>query len=643
MIDWSDEQRLILSHDGGNARLQAGPGTGKSTTMIELARILSEGRPKNAVRIATFTRAVTRELANKALSEEVAVPVTTVHSLALSLLLRNSRWPHLPLPLRIPDDWELDKLIREDLRSRLSCSQSGMTKRKIKKLEREMAAQWESLDDSLLLADIDPVLRSAYIVEWTRQKSVFGHSSFAEMPKHALAIMEDHPEADDLGIHFLIVDEYQDLNKCEMNLLMALNGRGIDIFAVGDEDQSIYSWRMAAPEGIRNFDTDFGSCKEYTLSVSQRCGRKILDAAKKIISVAPGRNAALPVVGPGPNNSDGVFNYLKVRSAQAERNLMVKILKTHHDRDGIPYDRMAVLTRSDHDHRWSALIREELVTQGIEMTDVEAALEPLHTDAARELFAIVKLVLNKDDDLSWWTLLKMCRGVSDDFIMNIADRAADRGERFAKQLTSLDEVKDLPRRNSANQAKRRLGEIATILDRVAAEVSNELNDYPKWFNSVAKTSGLTISEELEDILVKASAEFSGDGGIREFVPQLEPLARDIALEGSGVAIMTCSRSKGLTFDVVVTIGVEQELFPSPMSSDSNEDRRLLYVATTRARLGSYLTMATRRQDATAYTGSGDAVRSRSRCSFLYDVGISPQWIDDAASFAPETIVDPALS
>src|SRR5208282_2880370 len=102
---------------------------------------------------------------------------------------------------------------------------------------------------------------------------------------------------------------------------------------------------MAAPEGIRNFDTDFGSYKEYSLSVSQRCGRQILDAAKKIISVAPGRNTALPVVGPGANNSDGVFSYLKVGSAQAERKLMVAILKTHHDRDDIPYDRMAVLTR----------------------------------------------------------------------------------------------------------------------------------------------------------------------------------------------------------------------------------------------------------------------------------------------------------
>ncbi len=643
MIDWSDEQRLILNHDGGNARLQAGPGTGKSTTMIELARILSEGRPNNSVRIATFTRAATRELANKALSEEIAVPVTTVHSLALSLLLHNSRWPHLPLPLRIPDDWELDKLIREDLRSRLSRSQPGMTKRKIKRLEREMAAQWESLDDSLLLADIDPVLRSAYIVEWTRQKSVFGHSSFAEMPKHALAIMEDHPEADDLGIQFLIVDEYQDLNRCEMNLLLALNGRGVAIFAVGDEDQSIYSWRMAAPEGIRNFDTDFGSCKEYSLSVSQRCGRKILDAAKKIISVAPGRNTSLPVVGPGPNNSDGVFSYLKVGSAQAERKLMVAILKSHHDRDDIPYDRMAVLTRSDHDHRWSALIREALVSQGIQMTDVEAALEPLHTDAARQLFAIVKLVLNRSDDLSWWTLLKLCRGVSDEFIMSIADQAVERGERFSQQLTSLDGVRDSSRRNSANQAKRRFDEIVTILDRVAAEVSDDLDTFLEWFKCIAAISSLAISEELEDVLVKASAEFAGDGGIREFVPQLEPLARDVALEGSGVAIMTCGRSKGLTFDVVVTLGVEQELFPSPMSSDPNEDRRLLYVATTRARLASYLTMASYRQDATAYTGSGDAVRSRSRCSFLYDVGISPRWIDDAASFAPETIVDPALS
>jgi len=110
---------------------------------------------------------------------------------------------------------------------------------------------------------------------------------------------------------------------------------------------------------------------------------------------------------------------------------------------------------------------------------------------------------------------------------------------------------------------------------------------------------------------------------RSVIEQLEPTAVELALESPGVSIMTISRSKGLTFDTVVTMGVEEELFPSPFSLDPEEDRRLLYVAMTRARLSTILTMAGTRNDGTAHSGTGDAIRSRSRAGFLSQAGIAP--------------------
>ena len=436
-MEWTDEQRAILRHDGSHARIQAGPGTGKSTTVIELAGRLSSGRPDGSVRLATFTRAATTELASKALAEEVPVPVTTVHSLALTLLVRNSRWTRLPLPIRIPDQWETDQLIHEDLRVRLAQGRGGFRKSTVRSLEREMAAQWESLDETRLIGEIDPILRNDYVAAWRHQREVFGYSLFAEMPWYALELVDDHPDADLLGAEILVVDEYQDLNRCEIRLLRALGDRGISVIGVGDEDQSIYSWRMAAPEGIRQFTEDFIGARDYTLSVSQRCARRILDAAQKVIGVAPGRDHRRTPLQPAEHNPDGVSEYLRFPSDVAERRGVVKLLQHHHDHDNVPYERMAVLVRSDYQRRWSKPLRLELDTAGIPYTDVEAALEPLHSDDARELIAVARLAINRTDDLAWWTILKIRRGVSDAFIRAVADYAWGHGRRFHEQIEAL--------------------------------------------------------------------------------------------------------------------------------------------------------------------------------------------------------------
>lgn len=625
-MEWTNEQEAILAHPVGRpARIQAGPGTGKSTTVIALAGRLAAGVPDGAVRLATFTRAATSELAAKAVDDEVPVPVTTVHSFALRLLVRNQQWSRLPRPLRIPDGWESDQLIHEDLRVRLVASFPGLRKSMIRRLESEMAARWEALDDSILLADIDPALRNAYIAAWTRQREVFGYALFAEMPWYALELVQDHPEANLLGVRTLIVDEYQDLNRCEIRLLEALHERGITIIAVGDEEQSIYSWRMAAPTGIRRFPSDFEQAVDYPLSISQRCARTILEAAQRLIAIAPGRDPTRPLLKPSDDNPDGTFAYLKFASAQAERAAMARLLKHHNVKDDVSYDRMAVLVRSDYQGRWSREIRKALQALDIPHTDVEAALEPLHTEDARELLAIARLVFNPTDDLAWWTLLKLRKGVADQFLRAVADAAWEGKRRFNEQLALLG-VEEIPgvSKQSTNKAVARVRAVREVLEQLEAdEPPSNPAGWVEWLRLVAQRLGIDIAPGLDDLLTRAVAEVPADGGLAELVAQLEPIARDLALESPGVAIMTVARSKGLTLDVVVTLGVETELFPSPRSNDPEEDRRLLYVAMTRARRATYLLMATSRNDGTAFSGAGNSVKSRGRCDFLSTAGITP--------------------
>ena len=629
-VDWTDEQRAILRHTGGHARIQAGPGTGKSTTVIALAGLLSEGRSDKAIRLATFSRAATAELASMAVARDVPVQVNTVHSFALTILVRNREWGRLPSPIRIPDEWEAHDLLHDDLRLRLAPHHPGIRRATVERLEREMAAQWEAMDDTHLRAGIAPDLRAAYLAAWQRQRRVFGYSLFAEMPWYALDLIDDHPDADLDGLECLVVDEYQDLNRCETRLLAALAGRGIAVLGVGDPDQSIYSWRMAAPEGIRRFLGDFAPAQDYSLSVSQRCGRRILESAQRLIASGPGRDMARPAVRPASENPDGAFAYLRFRSAQAERRAAVRLLKHHHETEGIGLDRMAILLRSDHQHRWSTPLRSDLERAGVLFTDVEAASEPLHTEHARELLAVAKLALNRQDDLAWWTILKVCRGVADSFIRQVADVAWAHSRRFADQLLRLpdDQIPEVSA-TSTQRAVGRVRAVTRILDRLEGNPLAETARWIEWLREVASLLAIPIAEDLERLLITAGGNVHASEGIRTVLAQLEPVARDIAMASGGVRVMTIARSKGLTFDVVAVLGVEQELYPSPLSEDPEEDRRLLYVAITRARLACYLTMARIRHDATAFSGRGDSIRSRSRCEFLSIAGIRP---DDGDQF-----------
>src|SRR2546423_7949637 len=136
----------------------------------------------------------------------------TVHAFALSLLMRNTGMTRLPLPLRIPDEWELSELIHTDLARRLRAKGfKGAKKPVVKELEREMAAGWESLQpDLVLLGNIDPALRHAFLAAWQEHRRVFGYCLFAEMTPKAAELLEDHPDARLPDLNVLIVDEFQD-------------------------------------------------------------------------------------------------------------------------------------------------------------------------------------------------------------------------------------------------------------------------------------------------------------------------------------------------------------------------------------------------------------------------------------------------
>ena len=230
----TEEQRAILEHSPDrHAQVLAGPGTGKSTTMVALLDRLLSNDPSLRVRMLTFTRAATSELAGKvATASPQAERPSTIHSFAISILLRNPGSGGFPEPLRIADTWESKHVVRKTLAKR-----ADVGLRVLEKLIREMASNWESLTD-----EKDPELTEADRVRfrgaWNEHRRVLGYTLADELPYALRRALADHDDLTGIDIDLLLVDEYQDLNACDLEVIRLLSEKGgCAVVGTGDDDQ----------------------------------------------------------------------------------------------------------------------------------------------------------------------------------------------------------------------------------------------------------------------------------------------------------------------------------------------------------------------------------------------------------------------
>lgn len=583
-LQFTDEQVAIIAHPPGqSARILAGPGTGKSFTAVAYLERLTDAHPDLQSRMLTFTRAATDEFAQKMgdaglAGLGVAVPAT-VHSFALSLLLRLGA-PGLPSPLRIPDSWETKNLIHPSLSRRLrALGHAAATPTIVSRLEQEMAAGWQVLDpEQPLLAEEHPELGLAYRGVWNAHRQTFAYTLLAELPFRAGVALNDIGTSDTVSLDVLVVDEYQDLNEADIQLVSIVHQLGTDVVAIGDDDQSIYRWRMAAPEGIRRFVNDFGAA-DYPLTISRRCGRAIIEAANSLIQTAPDRAAKPPLVVPGDGH-DGRFAYLRFQNTQSEAAGIARVVSTC-VRDGVDPAEIAILVRSRPD-TWRSVLEPPLNEQGIPLANAEWVVDVLGEEGIRRAIAFGHLVTDREDSLAWWALLEgLTVGVGPAFV-DYACRELGEDERFGAGLLRLHGEGFPGSPASAARAAAEIAETLTLLDQLDYEGA-VLGD-SGWGGWIAAFMADQLSDSARELLEMVGRHVDPTEGLPAFLSQLEPLGKDLAAkETGGVRLMTVARSKGLTVNTAIVAGVEAGLFPMPPPKGQiDEERRLLYVAMTRA-------------------------------------------------------------
>jgi DNA helicase-2/ATP-dependent DNA helicase PcrA len=634
---WHDnllpKQKTAAAHVGGHARLLAGPGTGKTLTLTRHVcfLVVSQNVTPASILAVTFTRAaaqVLRQRVEYELGEEQCPRISTLHSFALRQLLRNAnRITDLPQPLRIADDWEERNIVLEDLKALLNLGHIS----EARDLLNELSEDWQSLTAD----DADWERRfpdPRFLGAWREHRRIYGYTLRSELVYQLKKALEQRGDFQlEAPLKYLLIDEYQDLNRCDLAVVHEIASRNVELFIAGDDDQSIYGFRKAHPEGIRRFLHDYEGAKDLSLEICKRCDTSILDIGLFIAQQDPRR---LPKeIRPELGRGQGEVALLRFQNQDLEALGIARLCSHLIEHHNLQPDNILILLRSDRNGAFSGPIRQKLQGVGIPVSTATDRANPLDSDEGRAFLAFMRLAVSREDSLAWRTLFQVwCNGIGLGAINAVYNLARSRGMSFSRTLLAAHgDANILP----SNHRFRLSGAIGRVLDRLDElfpgntrekhETSHELMD-------VVCTAAKTLIEDKEvrnSVLreFERVAETIEATSIEEIVRATEVASEDIEQEvqQGTVNILTMHRAKGLTAEAVIVAAAEDQYIPGRAQGDAIDDeRRLLYVSLTRAKHHLFMTYCDRRIGLQQHTGRDSGKASRSLSQFLVDCPHRPE-------------------
>lgn len=635
-----EEQRRAASHEEGHARLLAGPGTGKTRVLTRrvLYLLTEAGVEPDAVAALTFTRAAAFELRSRikeALGEQDEYPyVNTLHAFALRNLQFNSgRLEVLPQPVRIADDWEERHVVYEDIKDALE--DANITD--VRDHFDDMETDYSNLVHGTPAAGADPT----FIGAWQEHRETYGYTLRSELVyqlNRALAQVGDFrlsPEP-----QFLLVDEFQDLNACDISVIQAISQRGVDVYAAGDDDQSIYGFRNANPAGIRNYGTYFEPFEHLPLEICHRCARSIIDLGEFIADLD--RNREEKDFRPRDDAVEGEVRLLRFSDQDVEARAIAWLCRYLISEEGLAPSDILILIRSDDQQVFSSLIANALREhEGLPASIDSGSGLPIDTEVGREVMAVLRLVVDETDSLAWRSVFQIHagNGIGYGSIGHFNEFARARGLRFAEAIQRAvdeDELTAHLERVLPEELDRVRAMIAEVHDRCGtglADADEDGNDgvtvedfIERLENALAAAFPDVEEEELEPVIefLRISARQSEAGSVSQLVGGLSAYGAtpEQALVDNAINILTMHKAKGLTAPAVIVGAAEDEYIPgrNERVPERDDERRLLYVSLTRAKTHLYVTYCDTRTNNQQYRGrqNPQARISRTLTRFLRD-------------------------
>lgn len=415
---------------------------------------------------------------------------------------------------------------------------------------------------------------------------------------------------------YFSVDEFQDTNKIQYEIIKLLASKTKNILIVGDEDQSIYGWRGANINNIFNFTHDFLGTRIFKLEQNYRSTKKIIERANMIIKNNQNRLAKKLYT----ENDDGtdVFYYQAMNEADEAYFVVRQIVRSHEM--GTPYNEMAILMRLN---SLSRSFEEKLLNYNIPHI-MYNGFKFFERAEIKNVLAYLTAIANPDDDVSFNRIINFPkRGIGDTSIEKLLEIAA-RNRTHLKDVVMNYESEILP-----NSLKSKLKDLKAILSDLESKVG-EMNVYDFFTymlerTEILKSFDLENEQDYERYLninslnnsVKEYTDHNPEASIIDYLQSVTLYSAMDSDDGKGVVIATVHGAKGLEFDDVYVVGCEEKIFPISRDDkdDLEEERRLMYVAITRAKKNLVLTSSSSRF---LYGKREYSVKSR----FLYELDLA---------------------
>ena len=605
------EQRRAATYDGGNLLIAAGAGTGKTTTVAaRLAHLVSSGVAPERILLLTFSRRAASELLQRAeqvTGRDVAARAWggTFHAIANRLLRRHGRAIGVPPSFTVldrADTADLLALVRDELAPPTDLAGRPDGPRTRRRARKEILADILSRCTNTR-TQLSAMLRAHYpwcAEERAEMREAFEAYTARKRARSVLdyddlllcwgALLEAPDVATLLRAQFdhILVDEYQDTNALQADLLEGMCGGGALVTAVGDDDQAIYSFRAATHRNIMEFPVRF-SAETVILEQNHRSTPAILAVTNAVIAEAAGRHAKQLW-----SLREGRGRPALVRcddESDQSRQVCARILE-HHEQ-ATPLRAQAVLVRSAHH---SDLLELELTARNIPFVKY-GGLRFLEAAHVKDLLCLLRLAENPHDELAWFRLLQFLDGVgpatarrtTGALVAAMLPLAAleEAGETEGGLLARLSE----DARSGARDLARTVAETASLGEERAGPA---LQRARRWLDPRLEHRYTDVEVRRAD-LEQLTLAAAGASTLRQFLADLtlDPPAAtsDLAgpphLDEDFITISTIHSAKGCEWDVVHLLHVADGNIPSDLATGDaeavEEERRLLYVAMTRAR------------------------------------------------------------
>lgn len=623
--DLNEAQRAAVEYIDGPSLVIAGAGSGKTRVLTyKIAYLLSQGMKPWSIMALTFTNKAAREMKErigKLVGNDLAqhLYMGTFHSIFSRILRAEAEHIGFNNNFTIYDESDSRSLIKAIVK------EMGLDDKKYK--PAAVHAKISMAKNNLMSAaayDSDaaifeqnkraqmPEVGKIFVayVQRCKQANAMDFDDLLTLTYQLFREHEDIRHKYAARFDYVLVDEYQDTNHVQMSIVMQLCQEKQRVCAVGDDSQSIYSFRGANIDNILNFQRQFQGTRLFKLEQNYRSTQTIVEAANSLIK--HNRNQ-IPKDVFSENAKGEKIQYKPAYSDKEEAAIVVKDVKRIRREDGCQYSDFAILYRTNAQSR---SFEEEFRKQGIPYR-IYGGLSFYQRKEIKDIIAYFRLVANPDDEEAIKRIINYpARGIGATTVLKIADCAHQNQVSFWEVIGAPEQYGLAVNKGTMNKLETFRLLISSFIERAQTTDVYELGD------AIIKESGisqdimsgkdaddLARQENLEEFLSGMSAfveERREEGRFDELF--LQDYLQDVALltdaDSDGdkdeprVSLMTVHAAKGLEFPTVFVVGLEENIFPSPLSAASlrelEEERRLLYVAITRAEKHCILTNAKNR-------------------------------------------------